>query len=608
MSRMNRMKMDNLHVPCVGSPSPMQSLKPDRGHGEQQRQDTAASSAEGPADKIGSQQQLARNTADQAARPQSMPTAEGVLIQELPTHGMDQKVGSHQPSVTVAALRTMPLASAVPMQRTAPTAALHSSSPAGSESESDRSLRPSQQRPGSPASSARAVGDAAPARDAQQGSPAASAHSSFSSEDYGIPPESTRAPAAPAPISHPMPSLTGHLPRPATVSARSHSPSAHHSSPIAHHRGHLHAAARPSSPQGPSQHGLGLSHARRPMQGVSDGDSAREGEWVASGNESVPDRHLSGHDAEGGWHEDGRSEGPAGLRASIPAKLRWSTSSASSSGASLLDSHQTLRRSASQRAQLRAASPSVSPPQSPSPVRNAARGDAGSGMNGPSPGRRSANMSPGSASPMPGLTQDSAEDRLRGSGVFKGRRRSSSSSNEGAHVAVQVERSLSTWLSAGHLVTQRVLICMHSVFWSGKDSSQASALFVKGSDIANPSLRDPPLSCAGSEVLCTCMHARYCLQTINSETLKQEGAMGGESSCWNVCMQWHCKRCWMSRYCCGHQRVIEGLRQIVRAPDRLTYPFLIEIRNCCTFWLECLSECVGFMVPERQVGGDSSTI
>ena len=183
-------------------------------------------------------------------------------------------------------------------------------------------------------------------QEAAQASPAASVAASSSSEDFGIPPEPTRL--APLPALEPA---TGrvplHLPALHSSTRRSSPMSRQHDGNLPH----IHIQADLAN--------LGHGHAASGSEHPSDGDDDGYLEDGAQSHEDYEDLHNSGQ--------------PGNLRGSTPAKLRWSTSSASSSGASMLD--EPLRSAQHGPDQAQAGHMSPSHHSSPRPSLRASHGN-----------------------------------------------------------------------------------------------------------------------------------------------------------------------------------------------------------------------------------------
>ncbi len=144
-------------------------------------------------------------------------------------------------------------------------------------------------------------------------SPAASVASSFSSDDYGIPPEAERLPHLPTLDHHPNPAASSRMPGAASLDS-------------------------PTSPyKGRASRGVGYdsrSHSPAALRGSSSSRSAAP-QRSGSRNSSI-----DADDGSPGGDDVGMDTVRARhARAATPAKLRWSTSSGTSSGASMLEPH-----------------------------------------------------------------------------------------------------------------------------------------------------------------------------------------------------------------------------------------------------------------------------
>ncbi len=192
------------------------------------------------------------------------------------------------------------------------------------------------------------------------GSPANSAAGSLSSEDFGIPALPIRLPPGPAL----NPSLRTGSPSATATASRS--------SPTRHVNPH---AVTLDSP-GPSHAAWGQSsfptsfdqdrHLRtkpRTLEKTLPDDALDMGQDSAS---DASDDIKAGFAGSGDENGTAHGDADAGVRASTPARLRWSSSSASSSGASMLDALPGMQRRSSQHVLHSAGSPSASYPASPS--------------------------------------------------------------------------------------------------------------------------------------------------------------------------------------------------------------------------------------------------
>ena len=396
----------------------------------------ALHNAGGPAGRMPA---VARAKLTKVPTPVSVSSLQPMLAASSPAGPSKDSVVTQNPAVEqVGPPEAAAQTHAGPMQRENSKAALHHihASPEGSLVSSN----PPGLSHGSTGSSLKAAGGLVPAQDAHR-SPAASVANSLSSEDFGIPSESARLSA----LEPSSPHKGLHSPAAASGKGemRSGSRSAYSDTPVQPTQAYVHPANMRSSFQGtshPASSRHTASHAPAMPPRPDPGSVSEEDDAMHEDEDAVGDAGYSSGDE----HRDGASEAGfernSGLRASTLAKLRWSSSSASSSGASMLEAPPGLRNSTSQ--QLHSVSPnplpSLSPDRpadSPSLGRKIAHGNrrSQSGSAASSFVRQSA-IRAGSLQSSRG-PRVGKEEEIRGSKASKGRKRTPSSSDDDMHAA-----------------------------------------------------------------------------------------------------------------------------------------------------------------------------